>query len=71
MKLSDNMPYINYAGLEYLIKKLDGCAKPWVYRGYLKCSIKATNNQLQTVFYKLVHLQLLNIKYKIVHLQVV
>ena len=45
--------------------------KQGAYRGYLKCSIRGSNNQLPNIFYKLVHLQLLNIKYKIVHLQVV
>ena len=39
-------------------------------RGYLKCSIRGTNNQLQNVFYKFIHLQLFIIKHKIVHLQV-
>ena len=37
--------------------------------GYLKCSIRGTNNELRNRFYKFVHLQLFSIKYKFVHLQ--
>ena len=33
-------------------------------RGYLKCGIQGTNNQLQNRFYKFAHLQLFNFKYK-------
>ena len=36
---------------------------PGAWRGYLKCSIQGTNNQLPNIFY--------NINHKIVHLQVV
>ena len=39
-------------------------------RGYLKCSIRGTNDQLLNIFYKFLHLELFNIKHKIVHLQV-
>ena len=38
-------------------------------RGYLKCSIRGTNNQLPIEFHKFVYLQLFNVKYKFVHLQ--
>ena len=38
-------------------------------RGYLKCSIWGTNNQLWNRFYKFVHLLLFNVKYKFVQLQ--
>ena len=41
------------------------------YWGYLKCSIRGTNNQLQNIFYKFVHPQLFNIKHKFVHFQLV
>ena len=37
--------------------------------GYLKCSIRGTNNELGNIFYKFVHLQLFRVKYKFVHLQ--
>ena len=38
-------------------------------RGYLKCSIRGTNNQLRNRFYEFVHLQLFNVACKFVHLQ--
>ena len=37
--------------------------------GYLKCSIRGTNNQIRNRFYKSVHLELFNVKYKFVYLQ--
>ena len=47
------------------------CLRSGAYRGYLKCSIRGTNNQSPIIFYKFAHLQLFNIKHKISHLQVV
>ena len=47
------------------------CYASEAWRGYLKCSIWGTNNQLPNIFYKFIHLQLFNIKHKIVYLQVV
>ena len=38
-------------------------------RGYLKCSIRGTTNQIRNIFYKFVHLQLFNVKDKFVQLQ--
>ena len=37
--------------------------------GYLKCSIRGTNNELRNKFCKFVHLQLFSVKCKFVHLQ--
>ena len=41
------------------------------WRGYLKCSIRGTNNQLPNIIYKFVHPPLFNIKHKIGNLQVI
>ena len=38
-------------------------------RGYLKCSIRGTTNQIRNKLYKSVHLQLFNVKYKFVQFQ--
>ena len=38
-------------------------------RGYLKCSIRGTSNQLPNRFYKFVYLKLFNVKYNFVNLQ--
>ena len=43
--------------------------KTGAQQGYLKCSIRGTNNQIRNRFYKSVHLQLFNVKYKFVYLQ--
>ena len=40
-----------------------------VQRGFLKCSIRGTNNQIQNRFYKSDHFQLFNVKYKSAYLQ--
>ena len=41
------------------------------WRGYLKCNIRGTNNQLPNIIYKFVHPPLFNIKHKIGNLQVI
>ena len=63
------------------MKKYRSNLRPGAQGGYLKCSIRGTNNELPKRFYKFVHLQLssvndrfvhlrlFNVKYKFVHLQ--
>ena len=51
--------------VKYVIKPLH----PGVEQGYLKCSIRSTNNQLPNIFFTFAHLQLFNVKCKFVHLQ--
>ena len=42
--------------------------KTGAQQGYLKCSIRGTNNQIRNRFYKSVRLQLLNVKCKFIQL---
>ena len=43
--------------------------KTGAQQGYLKCSIRGTNNQIRNRFYKSVRLQLFNVKCKFIYLQ--
>ena len=69
LKTKSKIFTMKYVRLILGIKLPSYLVKSGAQRGYLKCSIRGTNNRLRNRFYKFVHLQLFNVKYNFVQFQ--